>query len=114
MKKIVALLLVMTFALSSAPLFASYNPATAVNDKMIKGGVESQHYIAKAPAQLLRGVHNLAFGWSDIFTDLFQPPIGIGTAMAPVTGPVTALARTGSGLVDILTFWIPGFRGWAA
>ena len=115
MKKVLALALVLTFAIGTAPLFAAektYNPAQMLDNK-IDEGVASDRYIAKAPSQLLRGTHNVVFGWSDIVSDLFQPPIGIGTALSPLTGPVTAIARTGSGLVDILTFWIPGFHGWA-
>ena len=115
MKKILVFALALTFVLGSASVFAqekTYNPALKLDNK-IDQGVASSHYMAKAPSQLLRGTHNVVFGWSDIVTDMFQPPIGIGTVLSPITGPVTALARTGSGLVDLLTFWVPGFHGWA-
>ncbi len=115
MKKIIVLVLVLTFVIGSTPLFAgekTYNPALMMDNK-IDQGVASNHYLVKAPSQLLRGTHNLVFGWSNIVTDLFQPPIGIGTVLSPITGPVTAVVRTGSGAVDLMTFWIPGFHGWA-
>lgn len=115
MRKIVALALVMTFVLGSAPLFAqgrTYNPALML-DEQIQKGAESDRYLAKAPSQLFRGMHNTAFGWSEIVTDVFQPPFGLGTALSPITGPVSALAKTGSGVVDLLTFWIPGFSGFS-
>jgi putative exosortase-associated protein (TIGR04073 family) len=116
MKKMIALLTAITFVVSAAPLFAggekTYNPATYLHNELIEDGVEAG-YFAKAPAQLFRGAHNVAFGWSEIITDLFQEPFVVGTALAPLTGPFTALMRTGSGIVDLCTFWIPGFKGWA-
>ncbi len=116
MKKIVALFLVALVAFSASAFAAkadhTYNPATMMSNK-IEDGARSDHYYAKAPSQLLRGTHNVAFGWSDIVSDLFQPPIGIGTAMGPLTGTATAIARTGSGVVDLLTFWIPGVNGFS-
>ena len=115
MKKIVALMLTITFVLGSAPLFAgekTHNPALKL-DEQIQKGVASEHYAAKAPSQLMRGMQNVAFGWSEILTDAFQPPFGVGTALSPITGPVSAIARTGSGVVDLLTFWVPGFHGYS-
>jgi hypothetical protein len=112
MKRVIALALIMTFVMGVSPLFAqkTYNPSTALH-KGIERGADSDHYYAKAPSQVLRGLHNVAFGWSDILTDLFQPPIGVGTALAPLTGPVTAVGRTLSGVLDLATFWVPGFNG---
>ena len=116
MKKLVTFLLVALVAFS-IPAFAAkvdhtHNPATMLNNKLEEGAANGG-YFAKAPSQLLRGTHNVAFGWSDIVSDLFQPPIGIGTAMGPLTGTATAIARTGSGVVDLLTFWIPGVHGFS-
>ena len=116
MRKLVVLALLFTFVLGTASVFAAektYNPASMLDNK-IQDGAKSDHYIAKAPSQLARGMYNVTFGWSEIVTDLFQPPFGVGTAMSPVTGPVTAIAKTGSGLVDLLTFWVPGFNGFSA
>ena len=115
MSKMVALLLAITIVLGSAPLFAedeTHNPALML-DKQIQKGAESDRYIAKAPSQLARGLYNVSFGWSEIVTDMFQPPFGAGTALSPITGPVSALAKTGSGLVDLLTFWVPGYHGFS-
>ena len=116
MKKFVALFLIALVAFSTSAFAAkadrTHNPATMMNNK-IEEEASSGGYFAKAPSQLLRGTHNVAFGWSDIVTDLFQPPIGIGTAMGPLTGTATAIARTGSGVVDLLTFWIPGVHGFS-
>ena len=116
MKKLVAFLLIALVVLS-VPAFAAKvdntkNPATMLNNKL-EEGASNGGYFAKAPSQLLRGTHNVAFGWSDIVTDLFQPPIGIGTAMSPITGTATFLARTTSGVVDLVTFWIPGVHGFS-
>jgi hypothetical protein len=116
MKKFLAFVLIALVAFSASAFAAkadhTYNPATMLNNKL-EEGAQSGGYFAKAPSQLLRGTHNLAFGWSDILTDMFQPPIGIGTAMSPLTGTATALARTTSGVVDLLTFWIPGVHGFS-
>lgn len=116
MKKFVAFFLIALVAFSvsgfAAKVEHTYNPATMLNNKL-EEGASSGGYFAKAPSQLLRGTHNVAFGWSDILTDLFQPPIGIGTAMSPLTGTATAIARTTSGVVDLVTFWIPGVRGFS-
>lgn len=116
MKKLVAFFLIalVTFSVSgyAAKVDHTYNPATMLNNKLEEGAREGR-YFAKAPSQLLRGTHNVAFGWSDIVTDLFQPPIGIGTAMSPLTGTTTAIVRTTSGVVDLITFWIPGVRGFS-
>ena len=116
MKKLVAFFLIALVAFSVSAFAAkvenTHNPATMLNNKLEEGAA-SGGYFAKAPSQLLRGTHNVAFGWSDIVTDLFQPPIGIGTAMSPLTGTATAIARTTSGVVDLVTFWIPGVHGFS-
>ncbi len=114
MKKFFTLFLVVSVMLGSASVFAqqTYNPAAMLNQQ-IEHGADSHNYFAKAPSQLFRGLHNVAFGWSNILTDLFQPPIGLGTAMAPLTGPATAITRTLSGAIDLVTFWVPGFNGFS-
>ena len=79
-------------------------------------GATSESYLVKAPAMLFRGLHNVAFGWAEIISQPIRhsrnAPLFVGTATGLVMGPVMAVTRTGSGLVDVLTFWVPKFHGW--
>ena len=94
---------------------AKWSTGQGRKDWLVRGAT-SEHYLVKAPSMLVRGLHNVAFGWVEI---LAQPirhsknaPLVLGTATGLIMGPVIAITRMGSGLVDVLTFWVPGFHGW--
>jgi putative exosortase-associated protein (TIGR04073 family) len=123
MKKVILLICAIALAFSSAPLFAEADPNEPMQWTTGKGRndwtvrhADSENYFAKAPSQLFRGLHNVAFGWGEVISHPIRTtknaPLVVGTATGLVTGPVTAVLRTGSGLIDVLTFWIPGFNGW--
>ena len=109
MKKLAILFCVLTIALMAVA------PYAMAGDTLVRGAT-SDHYLTKAPSMLFRGLHNVAFGWAEL---IVQPinhsknaPLVIGTLTGLAMGPVMAVARTGSGVVDVLTFWVPGFHGW--
>ena len=94
---------------------ANWTTGQGRKDWMVRNA-SSSNYWEKAPSMFVRGLHNVAFGWVEI---LAQPvrhsknaPLLFGTLTGLVMGPVMAITRTGSGLVDVLTFWVPGFNGW--
>ncbi len=124
MKKLAILFFVLSIVLIElAPFASAADPNQPANwttgqgrkDWMVRGAT-SDNYLEKAPAMLFRGLHNVAFGWVEIISQPVRhsknAPLGVGTATGLIMGPVMAITRTGSGLVDVLTFWIPGFHGW--
>ena len=124
MKKLAILLCVFSIAfMAVAPYVSAADPMEPAKwstgqgrkDWMVTGAT-SDNYGVKAPAMLLRGLHNVAFGWTEIIAQPIRhsqnAPLGVGTVTGLIMGPVMAITRTGSGVVDVLTFWIPGFHGW--
>ncbi len=76
---------------------------------------ESSHYVAKAIGMTARGVLNLTTGFVDILTRTINetklgPPV-LGTLRGLAYGTGCGLLRTSSGVVDLVTFWVPGFHG---
>ncbi len=124
MKKMAVLFCVFTIAFAAVAPFANaadpnepakWSTGQGRKDWLVSGA-NSDSYLKKAPSMLFRGVHNVLFGWVEL---LAQPvrhsknaPLVVGTATGIVMGVVMTVARTGSGLVDVLTFWIPKFKGW--
>lgn len=60
-------------------------------------------------ARLCNGVCNTAFGWTEIF---FRPGKVVSAGGNPIVGFFrglgNAVARTGLGAVELVTFWVPG------
>lgn len=73
------------------------------------------NYLKKAPGMLGRGFSNTAFGWVDVVTQPIRwsknSPLGTGTLIGLVMGPVVGTLRTTSGVVDLGTFWVPFWHG---
>ena len=96
-------------------------PATVdwVTGKGRKDGVlewaVDDNYLKKVPGMFGRGFSNVTFGWADIITHPFRwsknAPLGLGTVMGLVMGPIVGTLRTTSGVVDIATCWIPFWHG---
>ncbi len=96
-------------------------PATVdwVTGKGRKDGVlewaVDDNYLKKTAGMFGRGFSNVSFGWADIITHPFRwtrnAPLGLGTAMGLVMGPVVGVLRTTSGAIDLATCWVPWWHG---
>ena len=76
---------------------------------------ESPYYGEKWIGMLARGVLNATTGFVDLLTRTLNesksgPPVA-GTARGLALGAGCAVLRTGSGVIDLVTFWVPGFNG---
>ena len=76
---------------------------------------ESQQYGQKAGGMLGRGVINAVTCFVDPLVNIVNetkagPPL-IGTLTGVAKGVGCGVLRLGSGAVDIVTFWVPGFNG---
>ena len=76
---------------------------------------ESPVYHEKAIGMLGRGLLNLTTGFVDLCVRTIEEsktglPV-VGTAKGLLIGAGCGLLRTGSGAVDLVTFWVPGFHG---
>lgn len=64
---------------------------------------------AKRTRKLLRGIHNVLFGWVEvpktIMTDVVMVDPLTGFVTGVVVGSAKTIERTGVGVVEILTFW---------
>ena len=94
---------------------ANWTTGQGRKDWMVRNAA-SDNYWEKAPSMFVRGLHNVAFGWVELIAQPIRhsknAPLVLGTLTGIVMGIVMTVARTGSGLVDVLTFWVPGFNGW--
>lgn len=68
---------------------------------------ESTTYTEAAIGKLGRGVANAAFGWVELFR---QPAINANAWEGFGRGIVHTIGRTGSGVLDVATFWIPNAK----
>lgn len=99
--------LVVGLLLDSQPLWAD---RLWVHDQ-----AESPHYREKAVGMFLRGVLNLSTGFVDVLTRTINetklgPPV-TGTLRGMAYGVSCGLLRSASGVVDLVTFWVPVFNG---
>ena len=83
-------------------------------DTMVRWAVDD-NYLKKMPGMIVRGFSNTAFGWIEIFRHPFtwskNAPIGTGYITGLIMGPVVAVLRMTSGVVDLATFWVPFWNG---
>ena len=105
MKRIVSLV-VASFLLISPSAWAR----TAAHD-----AAESPQYGRKAGGMIGRGILNVATCFVDPIVHLVNktkagPPL-VGTLAGIGSGLGCGVLRLGSGAVDIVTFWVPGFNG---
>ncbi len=71
---------------------------------------EDMPYAVRMPFRIVRGVTNVALGW----TEIFLRPFGERQSESPVEaisqGAANTLIRIGAGLTDITTFWVPDMQ----
>ena len=106
MKRIAWLVAVMC-VLGSQPVWAA---RTRVHE-----AAESPQYGRKCGGMIGRGVLNVATSFVDILVNVVNetkagPPL-VGTLTGVAKGTGCGVLRLGSGAVDLLTFWVPGFNG---
>ena len=94
------------FLLTSQPVWAR----TAVHE-----AAESPQYGRKAAGMVGRGLLNAVTCFVDVIVHLVNdtkagPPL-IGTLEGVAKGAGCGVLRLGSGAVDLVTFWVPGFNG---
>ena len=76
---------------------------------------ESQQYGRKFGGMLGRGLLNAATCFVDVIVNVVNetksgPPL-VGTLTGVAKGAGCGVMRLGSGAVDLVTFWVPGFNG---
>lgn len=76
---------------------------------------ESQQYGRKAGGMLGRGALNIFTSFVDVIVNVVNetkagPPV-VGTLTGLGKGLGCGILRLGSGAVDVVTFWVPGFNG---
>ena len=96
------------------PAGVDWSTGRGRKDFILKWAVDD-NYLKKVPGMLLRGLSNVAFGWVEILTQPFRwnrnSPAGIGLATGVIMGPTMFILRTGSGVIDIVTCWVPWWYG---
>ena len=89
-------------------------PAWAMRTRA-HAAAESQEYGRKAGGMLGRGLLNVVTCFMDVLVDTVNetkagPPL-VGTLVGLGKGTGCTVLRLGSGVVDVVTFWVPGFNG---
>ena len=97
MKKVCVLVLAMLV------LFASVSYAACP----VCGLAESDNYAKAAAGKLSRGIANAGFGWVELFR---QPAINKNPWEGVGRGFVHTIGRTGSGVLEAGTFFIPAAK----
>jgi len=71
---------------------------------------EQISYGARIPYRILRGLTNVALGWTEIFLRPFgeHKTESVGESLA--MGGANTLIRLGVGVMDISTFWVPDIQ----
>jgi putative exosortase-associated protein (TIGR04073 family) len=77
---------------------------------------QSKSYGEKAPGMLGRGILNAATCFVDIPVQIVKgsqkgKPEFVGAMGGLATGSLCTVLRAASGVIDVATFWIPGFNG---
>ena len=75
--------------------------------------VTSNNYAERVPARLMHGIVNVALGWTQLIIEPARTFGDAGTTiyMGMVNGVTKTLYYTGTGVFDILTFWVPNPDG---
>jgi len=95
-------------------LVALAQPAWAMRTQ-IHEAAESQQYGRKFGGMIGRGALNIVTSPVDVIVNLVNetkagPPL-IGTLTGIAKGTGCGVLRLGSGAIDLVTFWVPGFNG---
>lgn len=102
--------------LMSAFCLLMSQPAWAVRTS-VHEAAESQEYGRKFGGMISRGALNLSTCFVDLLVNVVNetrsgPPL-VGTLVGIGKGAGCTLLRALSGGVDLITFWVPGFNGFA-
>jgi putative exosortase-associated protein (TIGR04073 family) len=93
--------------LKAQPAFAARTPAHEA--------AESQDYGRKFGGMIGRGLLNAATCFVDVIVNVVNEtksgPALVGTLTGVAKGTGCGALRLGSGAVDLVTFWVPGFNG---
>ena len=89
-------------------------PAWAARTR-VHEAAESPRYGTKAGGMLGRGALNVVTSFVDVIVNIVNetkagPPF-VGTLTGVAKGTGCGVLRLGSGAVDLVTFWVPGFNG---
>jgi putative exosortase-associated protein (TIGR04073 family) len=89
-------------------------PAWAMRTQ-VHEAAESQQYGRKFGGMIGRGALNIVTSPVDVIVNLVNetkagPPL-IGTLTGIAKGTGCGVLRLGSGAIDLVTFWVPGFNG---
>ena len=89
-------------------------PAWAARTKLHEAA-ESPSYGRKAGGMIGRGLLNAATCFVDLLVNVVNetkagPPL-VGTLTGIAKGTGCGVLRLGSGVIDVATFWVPGFNG---
>ena len=81
----------------------------------VHDAAESQQYGRKFGGMIGRGLLNAATCFVDVIVNVVNdtkagPPV-VGTLTGVAKGAGCGVLRLGSGAVDLVTFWVPGFNG---
>ncbi len=106
MKRIIGIA-VCVLALSGQPAWAART--------QIHEAAESQAYGRKFGGMIGRGVLNAVTCFVDVIVNIVNdtkagPPV-VGTLTGVAKGTGCGVLRLGSGAIDLVTFWVPGFNG---
>lgn len=98
---------VMSVGLWCGPAWAARMP--------VHDAAESAQYGRKAGGMIGRGLLNAATCFVDVIVNTVNgtkngPPL-VGTLTGVTKGTACGVLRLGSGVVDVVTFWVPGFNG---
>ena len=105
--KRIAWMAVFMLAVASQPAWAA---RTQVHE-----AAESQAYGRKFGGMIGRGALNAVTCFVDVIVNIVNetkagPPV-VGTLTGVAKGAGCGVLRLGSGAVDLVTFWVPGFNG---
>ena len=95
--------------------FLAMNPTAWATRTPVHEAAESQGYGRKCGGMIGRGALNVLTSFVDVLVNVVNetkagpPLVGILTGLAKGTG--CGVLRLGSGAVDLVTFWVPGFNG---
>lgn len=87
-------------------------------DASIQEAAASPEYTRKAGGMIGRGLLNVSTCFMDLLVhtvnETMQSPPLIGTVLGMAKGAGCSVLRAGSGVIDVTTFWVPGFNGFPA
>ena len=96
------------------PATVDWSTGRGRKDGVLEWAVDD-NYLKKTSGMFLRGFSNAGFGWAEVITHPVRwsknAPLGLGTTAGLIVGPVMAVLRTASGVIDIATCWVPLWHG---